>query len=63
MEFPETLYISECGSGDDAYLGAAETEREAIKATDDEIEALVAEYKLVAVRNRKIESSVVDAVD
>ncbi len=60
-KFPQTVFLSEAGSGEDAYLSASKTEEEAIKVTDDESTALVAEYKLIAVRKRQISTSVIDA--
>lgn len=59
--FPQTLFISQGGSGEDVYLSAFTTEESAIKATDDEQVADVAEYQLVVVRKRMISTSVVDA--
>ena len=58
---PETMFLSVCGSGEDEWLSASKTEADAVKNTDDEDVALVGEYKLVAVRNRRIVTSVVDA--
>jgi hypothetical protein len=59
--FPKVLFVAVAGSGEDTYLAASKTEQEAIKGTDDEETATVAEYKLAAVRKRKIVTSVADA--
>lgn len=59
--FPDTVYLSQAGSGDDAYLNASKTETEAIKATDEETSAVVAEYRLVKVRHRAIVTTIEDA--
>ena len=56
--FPKTLFISQAGSGDDAYLSACKTEEQAIKATDDETTAYIAEYQLIAVSRRKLITTV-----
>ena len=61
MKFPRTLFVSVASSGEDAYLDASETEEGAIKATEDEHTAQVAEYQLVRIRKRTIVTSVKDA--
>jgi hypothetical protein len=58
--FPDVLYISQSGNGEDVYLSASKTEQEAIAATDESDRALVAEYRLVKKRQRKIVTSVED---
>ena len=57
-KFPETIFVSECGSGEDAYLAANRTEHTAIAGTDDGTEAEVAEYRLVKVTRLKIVTTV-----
>ena len=64
MKFPKTIFVSvagSAGSGENEYLNAAETEQEAIKATDDEETAFVAEYQLVSKRKRSIVITVEEA--
>ena len=61
MKFPKTIFVSVAGSGENEYLNAAETEQEAIKATDDEKTAFVAEYQFVSKRKRSIVITVEDA--
>ena len=60
-KFPETVFVSIGGSSDDEFLSASKTEEAAIKATENEKVAEVAEYRLVTVRNRAIVTSVADA--
>jgi hypothetical protein len=54
MNFPKTVYLSIGGSGENEFLIASDTELKAIKGTDDEETARVAEYQLVQVRHRTI---------
>ncbi len=60
-KFPQTLFVSECGSGEDVFLSANRSEQAAITATENETEAEVAEYRLVKVSRRKINTTVIDA--
>lgn len=59
--FPQTIFVALAGSGDDAYLSISKTEIEAIMSTDDENQAMVAEYLLVSLRHRAISKTVVNA--
>ena len=61
MKFPKTIFVSVAGSGENEYLNAAETEQEAIKATDHGKTAFVAEYQLVSKRKRSSVITVEDA--
>ena len=61
MKFPKTLFVSIAASGNDAYLDVNETEEMAIKHTEDELTARVAEYKLVKIRKRTIVTTIKDA--
>jgi len=59
--FPKTVFISIAGSGENSYLSASETEKEAIAATDDGLHAEVAEYRRVSIRKRQLHTAVIDA--
>lgn len=60
MEFPKIAFVSVSRSGEDEYLSTHSSELDAITASDNGCIADVAEYQLVGVRRRRIETSVVD---
>jgi hypothetical protein len=60
-QFPETVFLSQCGEGEDKWLSASKIEVEAVKATEDGENAKVAEYRLVSLRDRRLVTTVEDA--